>query len=81
MLEKVLYALLAHCLIPPRLSSFLHAFRIITPAQYCISWGSFGGAFGKSDSLALGRNVKRSTKEKTLVWRTGWGLGDDVNAL
>ena len=28
------HSLFAHCRIPPRLSSFLHAFRMITPAQY-----------------------------------------------
>lgn len=54
---------------PPRLSSFLHAFRIITPAQYWISGGSEGGGLGDSISDELCRNVNRSTSENTFVMR------------
>ena len=67
------HSLLAHCLIPPLLSSFLQAFRIITPAQYCISGGKNGG-FPNALSDALGLNVKRSTSENTFVILGGFEL-------
>jgi hypothetical protein len=48
---------------------------MITPAQYWISAGSLGGGLGRSASEELGRNVNRSTNEKTLVCRVGAGVG------
>ena len=60
-------SLFAHCRIPPLLSSFLHAFRIITPAQYWISCGRLGGGFGDSSSDELWRYVNRSTSANTFV--------------
>ena len=47
------YSLFAHCRIPPLLSSFLHAFRMMTPAQYWISGGKLGGGFELSSSDEL----------------------------
>jgi hypothetical protein len=67
--HKSFYVLLAHCRIPPLLSSLRHALRMMTPAQYWISGGSVGGGFGRSYSCELGRNVNRSTSENTFVWR------------
>ena len=49
------YSLFAHCRIPPRLSSFLHAFRMMTPAQYWISGGKLGGGLADSSSDELCR--------------------------
>ena len=68
-------SLFAHCLIPPLLSSFLHAFRMITPAQYWMSCGRLGGGFGNSSSDELCRYVNRSTSANTFVIRGG--LPDD----
>jgi hypothetical protein len=47
---------------------------MMTPAQYCISWGKVGGGFGRSYSWELGRKVNRSTRENTFVWRGGVGV-------
>jgi len=69
--EEYIDLLLAHCLTPPLMSSFLHAFLITTPAQYCISGGNLGiaptPALPFSSSLDEGLNVNLSTRLKTFV--------------
>jgi hypothetical protein len=42
---------------------------MITPAQYWISGGNFGGGLGRSVSVELGLKVNLSTSEKTFVCR------------
>ena len=60
--------LYVHWRIPPQLLSFWQAFLIITPTQYWISGGSFGGGLGRSVSVELGLKVNYSTRGNTLVW-------------
>ena len=75
--ENCTHPLLAHCRIPPRLSSFLHAFLIITPGQYCISGGKNGG-LEIALSLGLGLNVNLSTNENTFLFLDGFELEPDA---
>ena len=65
------YSLFAHCRIPPLPSSFLHAFRMLTPAQYWISGGKLGGGFELSSSDELWRYVTPSTCANMFIMRLG----------
>ena len=62
--------MLAHWRMPPRDSSFRHALRITTPAQYWISGPRRGNSMYSTPWWRDGRSVKYSAIENTLN-RTG----------